>query len=85
MTVREQVLADTKIAMKSGNQTALLVLRGLTAAFNNKAIEKGTKDAAILADADCVAVIATEAKKILGQSCRFLSSRWFKKIYSNWR
>lgn len=57
----EKLNQDLKEAMKSGNAGKLGVLRMLTSALKNRAIEKG-KDA-VLTDEEAMQVLMREAKK----------------------
>ncbi len=43
MSLKDQINTDLKVAMKSGDQFSLDILRGLNAAFGNKSIEKRGK------------------------------------------
>ena len=65
MTLKEQVMADVKEAMKAGNQEKLTVLRGLQAALANRLIEKRASDGtdAELTAEESLKVISSEAKK----------------------
>lgn len=59
--LQEKITQDLKDAMKSGNADKVGVLRMLSAALKNKAIEKG-KDA-ILTEEEAMQVLLREAKK----------------------
>ncbi len=61
MPLLEKLTQDIKEAMKSGNAGKVGVLRMLSSALKNRAIEKG-KDA-VLTDEEAVQVLAREAKK----------------------
>jgi len=65
MTIKEQISADIKEAMKAKDATKLTVLRGINSNLSNKEIEKRAKmgaDAA-LSDEEMLAVLLTEAKR----------------------
>ena len=61
MTLQEKLTQDLKEAMKSGNSDKVGVLRMLSSALKNRAIEKG-KDA-VLTDDETMQVLTREAKK----------------------
>ncbi|PIR87713.1 MAG: glutamyl-tRNA amidotransferase [Candidatus Harrisonbacteria bacterium CG10_big_fil_rev_8_21_14_0_10_45_28] len=62
MSIKEQISADIKTAMKSKDSVKLMVLRGLSSSFSNKEIElrSSGKEAT---DEDYLKVVASEAKK----------------------
>jgi len=62
MAINEKINDDIKVAMKSGDSLKLLVLRGLTASFNNKMIELRSSGKEMGED-DYLQVISSEAKK----------------------
>lgn len=59
MTLKEQIMADLKQAMKDKNQTALSTLRMLSSAIKNKEIETGKE----LSDTDIQQVVSTQVKQ----------------------
>ena len=59
MALKEQITADIKTAMKSGDSAKLTVLRGLSSVINNKAIDKK----APLTDEEIQLALGTEAKR----------------------
>ncbi len=64
MALREQLAADLKAAMKSGDTQSVSLLRMVISAVNNKEIEKKMKGVAgELTDEDVLSVLMTEAKK----------------------
>lgn len=65
MTLKDQITADIKTAMKSGDAARLTVLRGLSSAIKNKGIEKSLKAGAEtpLTDEETLTVALAEAKK----------------------
>jgi uncharacterized protein len=60
MTIQETITAQIKEAMKAGDSTKVITLRGLSSAFKNKALEL---QADSLTDEETVAVLHREAKK----------------------
>ncbi|MDO8602053.1 MAG: GatB/YqeY domain-containing protein, partial [bacterium] len=64
-TLRENINADIKTAMKSREADKLTTLRGLIAVLNNKEIEKRAKTGKeeILTDDEMLQVVMSEAKK----------------------
>jgi uncharacterized protein YqeY len=64
MSLQERISDDMKSAMKAGDAARTGVLRLLTAALQNRAIEKrGTGQGAALSDEDAIAVCEKEVKK----------------------
>jgi len=64
MSLRDQINSDLKIALKSGDQLRLGVLRMLSAVFKNKEIENRSGDKALeLSDTDLQKLMRAEAKK----------------------
>jgi len=63
MNLKEQIMADMKVAMKEGDQAKLTVLRGLQAVFSNKLIEKRSSGEDSLSDMEMLAIVMSEAKK----------------------
>ncbi len=63
MTIKEKVQADTKEAMRAKDELRLSVLRLLSAAIQNREIEKRTKGGGELADDEVLATIRSEVKK----------------------
>lgn len=64
MTIKEQLTADLKTAMKSADPTTVGVLRLVLSALNNKAIDKkGRTGSEELSEEEMMQVVMTEAKK----------------------
>lgn len=65
MTLKDQLAADMKAALKSGDQLKLTVVRGLIATLNNKQIEKKTKTKTdeLLSEEESIQALRSEAKK----------------------
>jgi len=65
MTLKEQIAADIKAAMKAGEQDKLTLLRGVSSALKNAEISKQMKQgaSATLTDEEMLGVVNTEAKK----------------------
>jgi len=65
MTLKEQLMADIKTAMKAGNQDELTTLRGISSNMKNAEIAKQMKEgaSATLSDQEMQNVFLTEAKK----------------------
>lgn len=61
MALQEKLMGDLKEAMKAGAADKVSLLRLISSALKNKAIEKG-KDA-VLSEEDVLQVVAREAKK----------------------
>lgn len=61
MSLQEKLIQNLKDAMKAGDADKVSVLRMLSSALKNRAIEKG-KDA-VLTDDEAMQVLAREAKK----------------------
>lgn len=64
MTLKERIIADITIAQKAGEATRLGTLRMLSAALQNREIEKrGKGESTPLTDDEITAVLVKEAKK----------------------
>ncbi|MCR4328146.1 MAG: GatB/YqeY domain-containing protein [Patescibacteria group bacterium] len=63
MTLKERIMEDVKVAMKSGDSARLGVLRMMMAAIRNREIEMRTEKSTEVSDADVIAVLEKEAKK----------------------
>ena len=77
MTLKEQIMADIKTAMKAADSAKLTVLRGVSASLKNAEIAKQMKQgaSATLTDEEMLAVVATEAKKRKDSIAAFATSR----------
>lgn len=64
-TLKEQLMADIKAAMKAGNQEELTTLRGISATLKNAEIAKQVKEgaSATLSDQEVMNVFLAEQKK----------------------
>jgi uncharacterized protein len=63
MNLHQQIEADLKTALKSGDKEKAGTLRFLISALKNFQIEKKTKDETYLSDQDVVAVLKRQAKQ----------------------
>lgn len=65
MTLKEQLMADIKTAMKAGKQDELTTLRGLSSVLKNAEIAKQMKEgaSALLTEEESMNVMLTESKK----------------------
>ncbi len=62
--IKEQLILESKAALKSGNEFELGVLRLLTSALHNREIEKKTKgENPLLTEDEVIQLLQTEAKK----------------------
>lgn len=64
MNLKEKISENLKVALKSGDQFRVGVLRLLSSALHNKEIEKHARSASdVLTDEEIIQVLTSEAKK----------------------